>query len=68
MPDSKGSRKAASSLKVMLTAPAIAPQCFAQPECCAECRGCGLRLLCYERHATQDAVHLLPRPRIPSST
>lgn len=52
-------------VNVLLDTPAIAPSCFAQPDRCEDCRKCGLRLLCYERHAETAAVHLLPRPRIP---
>ena len=53
------------TLNVMLDTPVIAPQCFSKPERCDVCRDCGLRLLCYERHAERAAVHLLPRPRLP---
>ena len=54
-----------SSLKILLNTPAVAPLCFQSPERNAACADCGLRLLCYQRHAETDDVHLLPRPRIP---
>ena len=53
-------------VNVLLETPAIAPPCFAHPEPCDACKGCGLRLLCYERHAEEAAVHLLPRSRFPA--
>jgi len=53
------------TLNVTLDPSVIAPECFRSPERCAACADCGLRLLCFERHAEHEPVHLLPRPRFP---
>lgn len=50
-------------MRALLKVPAIAPECFGAPERCAECRACGLRLRCYQRHAQQAPVFLLPMDR-----
>jgi len=49
--------------RVLLKTPAVAPPCFGNPERCEPCAGCGVRILCYERHATREPVHLLPLDR-----
>jgi len=51
------------SMKTLLKTPAVAPSCFGKPERCAECSQCGLRHHCYERHAEEEFVFLLPVDR-----
>lgn len=50
-------------MNVSLDVPAVAPPCFGMPERCAACSGCGLRHYCYERHAEEEQVFLLPVDR-----
>lgn len=50
-------------MRALLKVPAVAPSCFGAPERCAECRGCGLRLRCYQRQVDRDEVFLLPVDR-----
>lgn len=56
-------REVADEVSVMLNAPAVAPECYGEPELVEPCRGCGLRLRCFDRAAKSAEVYLLPRAK-----